>query len=549
MAGIAENLSNPVTAQRTMGVDLNKEVSDRVKTYRSNPKKLQERYQMSQELLDLLALQQIKSEQSAVANDMKLKQAAMNPEASMTTKEKLTQNVVGTKTQEMASQIGGAYANMNKKRKAAMSKFATNAARRPAGIAAAMPKPVNKNQGLGTLQGTTLAAKSGGIMPKFAGTDDSLVAPVISPVTKLDTNVSFNDILAPTSTKVDSSAIRTKLQKLIEQGSLDKAQNFLTKFGPLLGMSNDEKKQMLQRRTAIEGDLANYQAETERLYSPEAEAERRRTTALRGLTLGGLGGVSQALQRLDSKEGTSRAARGAVKRGLSQELFNLNNAAVRDAMGVKRSIYEAGETAINKAISQKTSAAAIKLGINKEVFANMSKNAQYFIAGDYKDKDAAIQRAQTLFNAALSINLGEAGNKLKAEIAEQTAEIQLEQISSNAELKKQYQETNDINTLMQLRTSAQQISVNAVAKLTAARTSGIQELTMASSVLDKTTKPTLKEMQQSIKTFSENYQKLIDNADAQGKSAISSINNRLSSFGVNAGSQSSGFSNFRQVSP
>ena len=57
MAGIAENLSNPVTAQRTMGVDLNKEVSDRVKTYRSNPKKLQERYQMSQELLDLLALQ------------------------------------------------------------------------------------------------------------------------------------------------------------------------------------------------------------------------------------------------------------------------------------------------------------------------------------------------------------------------------------------------------------------------------------------------------------------------------------------------------------
>ena len=599
MAGIAENLSNPVTAQRTMGVDLNKEVSDRVKTYRSNPKKLQERYQMSQELLDLLALQQIKSEQSAVANDMKLKQAAMNPEASMTTKEKLTQNVVGTKTQEMASQIGGAYANMNKKRKAAMSKFATNAARRPAGIAAAMPKPVNKNQGLGALQGTTLAAKSGGIMPKFkVGTYVPTAEEIKAEIARLNAvnnpnltkgnpietakqsllekrrredalNIEVPGIVTPKLEKTDGSYSDVLKNKLINDADVKKtlgadgvgdfftdamskevdANKIRDEISKYYSMSPEQQKLMSGERDRIMKDLADYQAETKRLYSPEAEAERRRTTALRGLTLGGLGGVSQALQRLDSKEGTSRAARGAVRRGLSQELFNLNNAAVRDAMGVKRSIYEAGETAINKAISQKTNAAAIKLGINKEVFANMSKNAQYFIAGDYKDKDAAIQRAQTLFNAALSINLGEAGNKLKAEIAEQTAEIQLEQISSNAELKKQYQETNDINTLMQLRTSAQQISVNSVAKLTAARTSGIQELTVASSVLDKTTKPTLKEMQQSIKTFSENYQKLIDNADAQGKSAISSINNRLSSFGVNAGSQSSGFSNFRQVSP
>lgn len=431
MAGIAENLSNPVTAQRTMGVDLNKEVSDRVKTYRSNPKKLQERYQMSQELLDLLALQQIKSEQSAIANDMKLKQAAMDPEANMTTKEKLAQNVVGTKTQEMASQIGGAYANMNSKRKAAMNKFATNAAKRPAGIAAAMPKPVNKNQGLGTLQGTTLAAKSGGIMPKFAGTDDSFVAPVISPVTKLDTNVSFDDIIAPTSNKVDSSAIRTELEKLIKQGSLDKAQAFYNKFGPLLGMSNDEKKRMLQRRTAIEGDLSDYQAGTASMFSPEATKEKERNAILRGIAQGGIYGGLPALTRQERATQASKANREGITRGLKQNLFKLDEGAVERNVADRRLLVGLTADQVTQAEKNQLTAIAQNIGLDTAQQAALSKDASLLMQANIANLDAEM-KATTQQHL---LRIRNVDSEIKVAVANQSATLTMEQLKLDNNIK------------------------------------------------------------------------------------------------------------------
>jgi len=540
MAGIAENLSNPVTAQRTMGVDLNKEVSDRVKTYRSNPKKLQERYQMSQELLDLLALQQIKSEQSAIANDMKLKQAAMNPEANMTTKEKLTQNVVGTKTQEMASQIGGAYANMNSKRKAAMNKFATNAARRPAGIAAAMPKPVNKNQGLGALQGTTLAAKSGGIMPKFQGgrsvpefTAEEIqeyirnqmnMVPGTTPMTReaaeqalidkynaeqalLNQTVTADKMEDKTLTRppstdyseaVTSQVIgRDKAQKILGEGGvgdlLTKSigrdedvfrKNYMAEAQKYLGMSPREQKLMAGERDRITKDLADYQAETKRLYSPEAEAERRRTTALRGLTLGGLGGVSQALQRLDSKEGTSRAARGAVKRGLSKEIFNLNNQAVRDAMGIRKEVFQAGADRYQQEVSRKFQAAGMKIGLNKEVLGQINNEAKLFITADWKDIDVDLANAATNFKAFIDIGLANVSNKLKADIANQTFEATKLQIDANKELKRELNRSNDFATLSTLRTNAESKTAANIARLEKVMGETVSSLEIATSAID-----------------------------------------------------------------
>lgn len=538
MAGIAENLSNPVTAQRTMGVDLNKEVSDRVKTYRSNPKKLQERYQMSQELLDLLALQQIKSEQSAIANDMKLKQAAMNPEASMTTKEKLTQNVVGTKTQEMASQIGGAYANMNKKRKAAMSKFATNAARRPAGIAAAMPKPVNKNQGLGALQGTTLAAKSGGIMPKFkVGTyvptaeevqeyirNQMNMVPGTTPMTReaaeqalvdkynaeqarlrqtvtaekmedktlerpLSTDYSeavTDQIIGEDKTKniLGEGGVGTFLKDQMKRDEDAFRKNYMAEAQKYLGMSPREQKLMAGERDRITKDLADYQAETKRLYSPEAEAERRRTTALRGLTLGGLGGVSQALQRLDSKEGTSRAARGAVKRGLSKEIFNLNNQAVRDAMGIRKEVFQAGADRYQQEVTRKFQTAGLQIGLNKEVLGQVNNNAKLFITANWKTIDADLANAATNFKTLVEIGLKNVDNKLKADIVNQTFQATLMQIDANKELKRELNRSNDFATLSTLRTNAESKTAANIARLEKVMGETVSSLEIAASAID-----------------------------------------------------------------
>jgi|9_EtaG_2_1085328.scaffolds.fasta_scaffold12721_2 hypothetical protein len=56
-----------------IGVNLGSDVQDRVNAYRDNPAALQQRYMQSQELIDLLAMQKMKSEKEAYARDMQMK--------------------------------------------------------------------------------------------------------------------------------------------------------------------------------------------------------------------------------------------------------------------------------------------------------------------------------------------------------------------------------------------------------------------------------------------------------------------------------------------
>ena len=417
------------------GASNGSEISQRVQAYRNNPKELQKKYQLSNNLIDLLALQEIKTEMDSKARNMKLQQAQMDPEASMTTADKLVNNTVDAhskrKESEVAEKIGKAYQNLNSKRKAAMNKFATNAVKRPTGIAAVNPRTMRQGRGLDSLQGTTLAAKSGGIMPKFAGTDDSFVAPVISPAKKLNTNVSFDDILAPTSDKVDSSAIRTELKKLIDQGSLDKAQNFLTKFGPMLGMSNDEKERMSQRRTAIEGDLADYQTETERLYSPEESKRRRRRTAIRGLGLGGLRGVPEALGLLAAQEGTSRDARGAVQRGLKQNLFNLDEKAVERNVADRRFAFGLTAEQVSQAEKNQLTAISQSIGLDAAQQAALSQDAKLLLETNIANLDAnmrAIAQQHLL-------RIKNVDNAIKVDVANQSATLTTERLELDNNIK------------------------------------------------------------------------------------------------------------------
>ena len=45
-----------------MAIPLDQQIQTKMDAYRNNPRKLQQRYQQSQHLLDLLALQKLKSE-------------------------------------------------------------------------------------------------------------------------------------------------------------------------------------------------------------------------------------------------------------------------------------------------------------------------------------------------------------------------------------------------------------------------------------------------------------------------------------------------------
>ena len=55
-----------------MAISLDQQIQTKMDAYRGDPNKLMQRYQQSQELLDLLALQKLKSEKEAAARDMQM---------------------------------------------------------------------------------------------------------------------------------------------------------------------------------------------------------------------------------------------------------------------------------------------------------------------------------------------------------------------------------------------------------------------------------------------------------------------------------------------
>lgn len=94
-----------------MAIPLDQQIQTKMDAYRSNPRKLQQRYQQSQQLLDLLALQKLKSEKEAAARDMQMKMQ-MNPN---TIKQQRERELLDMTKKELIDQTGGIMA-LNKAR-------------------------------------------------------------------------------------------------------------------------------------------------------------------------------------------------------------------------------------------------------------------------------------------------------------------------------------------------------------------------------------------------------------------------------------------------
>jgi hypothetical protein len=84
---------------------IDQEINSRVDAYRGNPDALQQKYAVSQQLIDLLALQKIKSEMDAKSRDMQLKMAQSGKKPPIA--QQLQQEVVGRTKQEMQQQLAG----------------------------------------------------------------------------------------------------------------------------------------------------------------------------------------------------------------------------------------------------------------------------------------------------------------------------------------------------------------------------------------------------------------------------------------------------------
>ena len=92
----------------TGGID--KIIDQKVDAYRGNPQALQKRYSQNQELMDLLAMQKLKSEKETVARDMALK-ADQTPG---TIAEQYEQQLVSMNKNEMANQVAGVLGQKQK---------------------------------------------------------------------------------------------------------------------------------------------------------------------------------------------------------------------------------------------------------------------------------------------------------------------------------------------------------------------------------------------------------------------------------------------------
>lgn len=112
-------------------------VQDRVDAYRSNPQALQQQYAVSQDMLDLLALQQIKSEKDAAMRQMQLQMAQQSPQQP-TVKDQLEGQVMEMTKQDLAKQTGMVGQQQEQQKQQAMQQLMSGIARAP-GAANVMP--------------------------------------------------------------------------------------------------------------------------------------------------------------------------------------------------------------------------------------------------------------------------------------------------------------------------------------------------------------------------------------------------------------------------
>lgn len=105
-------------------------IQSRLDAYRGNPQALAQRYQMSKDLLDLLALQKIKSEKEAAAREMQLQMAQQQGQPP-TVAQQREQEVMNMTKQELAQQVGQVGQQQMQQQQAALQRMMSGLAAAP----------------------------------------------------------------------------------------------------------------------------------------------------------------------------------------------------------------------------------------------------------------------------------------------------------------------------------------------------------------------------------------------------------------------------------
>jgi hypothetical protein len=244
------------------GID--QQIQQRVDAYRNNPQQLMQRYQQNQELIDLLAMQKLKSEKDAAARDMQMQMQA----TPQTIKQQREAELLGRTKDEMVQQTSGIMQERQKRQQQNMQRTA--------------------NQGLPQLPAGNMQRMAGGGIVAFA-------------------EGGLNDV---------DAQLKRLIEAALQAGESPEALAERLKDNPnalaiLRSMQSQQQASMGERAPTAEGGLAS--------MLPERKPSMQRTEQ-RGMGTRGDGepdGIVQAVSSLFDDTGDRAPTRREISEGVS----------------------------------------------------------------------------------------------------------------------------------------------------------------------------------------------------------------------------------------
>lgn len=238
---------------------LDREISQRMDAYRGNPQALMQRYQQSQQLIDLLALQKLKSEKEAAVRSLQMQQT---PEGGLpTVAQQREKEVMDMTRQEVAQQVGQTAQQQQQKQQAAMQQLMSGVARAPGAGNAMSPQAM--------AAGGIVAFQSGG------------------------------------SSRLAEEERKRKEEEELEQARLAAAARDMRGYGLAAVLPPSEESEAEPARRPI---VDNPQAIAARVLNPES------TPSTQAAPVSGVGGLNNARTLAEKMTGVSRSQLNAAER-------------------------------------------------------------------------------------------------------------------------------------------------------------------------------------------------------------------------------------------
>jgi len=302
------------------GID--QEVQNKVDAYRGNPNALAQQYSQNQQLIDLLALQKLKSEKESAAREMQLK---MGGQQMPTVAEARESEVLDLTKQELAQNTTGAMQQQQAQRQQAAKDLVERSAQMP------MQSQSPMMQGVAGLPANNMSPKAmatGGIVAFQEGgrAEDEIDPALNREIMRFVEAQRRGEETPPARQSEMGSLARQGIRNLIGTRTPDETFRQRTEEATRAIDYTPEERAIMQRQMA---DRARFDAER---YSPEQQQRE----ALTRFLLGGAG---------RSGIGSIMAGAGAASENYQASMRDSDRARLMDRQKQESSIVDVGPAA------------------------------------------------------------------------------------------------------------------------------------------------------------------------------------------------------------